>query len=274
MVDIIAELTINHLGMKKIAEATIRRCKEIGVDYVKIKKKNVKKYYKPGKKFRGYDFLTYRNSMEFSEEDISYLNDVCKDLDIPWFSTVHDKESFDIISQYDVPFYKIASMDALDEGFIKEFASLVDKDKPLIVSTGGKNLNDIRKVVDIVRGEDLELILNHVVSIYPTPVDKCNIEFIYTLRKEFEDWGVQIGYSGHEYGWVPTLMAVTAGAKFIERHITLSKDLKIHHIEAGLTSDEFGEMVSDIRDLESIMKSDLKEYEKDEYLFLIDRKYE
>ncbi len=271
MVKIIAELTINHLGMKKIAGATIKRCKEIGVDYIKIKKKNVGDYYEKGKKFKGFDFITYRNSLEFNENDIKYIDSICRDLEIPWFSTIHDKESFDIISKYDVPFYKIASMDALDNKFLDWFVEFNKKKKPTIVSTGGQTLNQIRNVVKRLQG--IPLTVNHVVSIYPTPVDKCNIGFIYTLRKEFEDWNIDIGYSGHEIGWVPTLMAVTAGAKFIERHITLSKDLKLHHIEASLDSNEFEKMVQDIRSLESIIKVDLKEYETDEHLFLTKREY-
>lgn len=274
---IIAELSINHLGMRKIAILILRRCKEIGVDYVKLKIKDVKKYYAKGeKKYNGYDFVLYRNSLELSKDDFIFIDKWCKQNKVSWFATCHCLKSLKFISQFDVPFYKIASMDSQNLDFIKKVIKFIKKNKEkksLIISVGGSSLKYIQKIVELVTNENIKLIINHVVSIYPTPIKKCNIKFITTLRKKFESSKVSIGYSGHEEGWLPTLFAVQNGARFIERHITLTKDLKIHHIKSALTIPEFTSMIKDIECLTKLMQVKDVDFYKEEFDFLKKRKY-
>lgn len=273
MVKIIAELSINHLGMKNIALAMLEKCKTMGVDYVKFKIKNVNKYYKAGKTFRGYDFKTYRSSMELDEKDFIEIDSWCSENNLKWFSTIHDNYGFDFISRFNPVFYKIASSDAQNQEFISWFINNNTEKKTTIVSTGGLNLKEIESLANNLVSENIPLIVNHCVSIYPTPIEQTNIGMIKTLRDALEPLGVIVGYSGHEEGWIPTLLAVELGAKFIERHLTLTRNWKIHHIGASLTTKEFSDMIKDIRNLETIMRINPKSFELDEFEFLRKRTY-
>lgn len=262
--------------MVNIAKETIKSCYLAGADYIKLKKKNVQNYYQKGKQWRKYDFKTYRQSLELSEEDFKTIDIYCGILRIPWFSTVHDKENLLFISKFNPPFYKVASMDAKNPEFLSWFVDTVPSNKPVIVSTGGMGLGEIEDVVKLVTDHKLSLILNHCVSIYPTPLEQTNIGMIATLRTKFASSSVKIGYSGHEEGWGPTLMAVILGAEFIERHVTLSRDLKIHHIEAGLTTNEFKSMINDVRNIETLnqlLKTGWNEYNLEELDFLLNKNY-
>jgi len=270
MVNIISEISINHLGMIKFAKILALRSKEVGANFVKFKIKDVNNYYVSGKKYRGYDFNMYRASMELSKKDFEVLDEYCREIQIPWFSTIHDEKGLEFISKFNPPFYKVASMDATELEFLRLFSGI---GKPLIVSTGGLNFTQIQEVVDTVLSTNLKLILNHCVSIYPTPLEQCNIGFIKKLRDTFEP-DVTIGYSGHEEGWMPTLEAIRLGVSFVERHITLSRDLKIHHIDASLTVAEFEQMVRDIRETELVHSKEYSEVESDEYSFLKERRYQ
>ncbi len=272
---IVAELTINHLGMKKIAQVTMKRCKEAGADYVKLKIKDTKKYYsKADKSINGYDFLKYRTSLELSRQDFAEIDAWCHEIGLRWFATCHDLESLKFVASFDVPFFKVASMDSRNLDFVRKVAEQNEARKPMIVSVGGESLKHVGEIVEIVSGRGIELTLLHTVSIYPTPIDKCNIKFIQKLRSEFESPKVSIGYSGHEEGWVPTLLAVLSGASMIERHVALTRNLRIHHIRSALTLDEFKKMVDDVQRVSMMMSSEQVEYFEEELKFLRDMHYE
>lgn len=271
---IVAEFTINHLGMRKIVLATLQRCKEMGVDYAKFKKKDVYKYYsKDGKRFNGYDFLLYRNSLELSDEDFFAIDEWCKANDMKWYATCHDLDSTKFISQFDPPYYKIASMDAQNDTLLENLLQHNETKKPMIVSMGGLSMKAIAKIVEKVRLKDIELIILHTVSIYPTPIERCNVSAIAELRQEFEGNGVSIGYSGHEQGYIPTLLAVQHGAAMVERHITLSRKFNIHHINTALTTDEFYQMIKDIDQVVNMMAMEKTVFYEEEFKFLKDRDY-
>lgn len=273
---IIAEVSVNHLGMEKIALAILKRCKEMGVDYIKLKVKDVEKYYDKGqKKYKGYDFLTYRKSFELSPEGFETINKWCKKNKLSWYSTVHDMKGLKFVSGFNVPFYKIASSDALSLDFVKDVVSFMKKEKrkkKLIISCGGADIKHIEKIVNLIP-KNINLYLLHCVSIYPTPVEKTNIGFIATLKDRFESKNIHIGYSGHEEGWVPSLFATQLGAEMIERHISLTRNYQIHHIQASLTTDEFQSMIQDIDKVISIMSTEFSAYFDEELDFLKEKKY-
>ena len=272
---IVAEFTINHLGMVKIVLATLEKCKQMGVDYAKFKIKNVRKYYKSdGKKFNDYNFIDYRASLELSHDDFKTIDSWCEENQMKWFSTTHDVEGIDFISSFNPPFYKIASMDVLNDDLLTAVLERNSQRKPIIVSVGGIDDKKTEGIVKRITDKDLELILLHTVSIYPTPVDKCNIGAITRLKRNFGSENVKIGYSGHEIGYVPTLLAVQAGAEMIERHITLTKDMNLHHLKAALTTKDFQHMINDIGEVVNILNVEDKDYFEDEHRFLKDREYD
>ena len=203
----VAEMTINHLGMLKIAIVTMEKLKDIGIDFFKFKIKDVENYYKKDdKKFNGYSFHTYRNSLELTHLDFINIDNWCKKNNLNWYATAHDAKSVETISKFNPPFLKIASMDAQNKELINATLKCNKNNVPIIVSVGGLSLKAIDKIVNNISSDNQKLILLHTVSIYPTPIEKTNIKRISTLKKRYSKSNVEIGYSGHEEGYIPSLL--------------------------------------------------------------------
>lgn len=266
----VAELTINHLGMVAIAKQMIKSAKNSGAQYIKLKLKSVDKYYKDeSKQWRNLNFKEYRKSLELSKDDFHEIDTYCKKLNIQWFSTIHDKESLDFIKSFNVPFYKIASIDVSNESLLNDVILVCQKeDKPIIVSVGGKDLRFIDSLLSTIQSANIKCYLLHTVSIYPTPIGQSNINFIDILNNKYANDKTYIGYSGHEIGYSPTIFASMKNIKMIERHFTLSKEWKIHHIASALTPDDFKNMVTIITDIKTEKDILPLEYHKDELNFL------
>jgi N-acetylneuraminate synthase len=272
----VAELSINHLGMVNIAKKMIDEAVDGGADLIKLKYKNVDKYYKDdGKKWRNFNFKKYRGSLELTAENFETLADYCNSKSINWFCTVHDSDGLDFLKPFDPPYYKVASMDASKTQLVDEVMTLCErKNKPLIISLGGKSDKFVSEIVDKVNSKGIKTFLLHTVSIYPTPTGKSNVSYINYLKDRFESDNIRIGYSGHEVGFAPSILAVTQGAAMIERHFTLSREWNIHHLKCALTPDEYKKMNQIIDEMVTESNSELKDFHQDELKFLKDMKYE
>jgi len=271
----VAELSINHLGMVKIAQKMIDAAIAGGADLVKLKYKNVKKYYKnDGKKWRNFNFKTYRGSLELSKEDFAHLANYCNNRSIKWFCTVHDQEGLDFIKSFDPPYYKVASMDADKHALVENVMKLcAEESKPIIISLGGKSDLFVESLVQKINKYKLKAYLLHTVSIYPTPDGKSNIAYISHLKNKFANEKISIGYSGHEVGYAPSILAALQGAKMIERHFSLSMDWKIHHIGCSLTPEKYKQMNDIIDKLLIEKKLEFNEFQEEELEFLKEMKY-
>lgn len=271
----VAELSINHLGMVKIAEKMIDEAVSTGANLIKLKYKNVKKYYTDeGKKWRDFNFKSYRQSLELSKEDFAYLADYCNKKNIKWFCTVHDEEGLEFIKTFDPPYYKVASMDAEKTALVDKVISLCKKEnKPFIVSLGGKNDSFVEKIVDKINDQQIKAFLLHTVSIYPTPPGKSNIMYVKHLKDKFETENIKIGYSGHEIGYAPSIMAALQGAAMIERHFSLSRDWKIHHVGCALLPEEYKKMNEIIKNCTLELESEITDFYQEELSFLKDMDY-
>ena len=271
----VAELSINHLGMVNIAKKMIDEAISGGANLIKLKYKNVDKYYKDnGKKWRNFKFKSYRKSLELSKEDFFELANYCKAKNIKWFCTVHDHEGLEFIKSFDPPFYKVASMDADKKDLVNKVMKLCkEKNKPLIISLGGKTDSFVTKLVKKINSFNIKAFLLHTVSIYPTPDGKSNITYITHLKNKFESKNIKIGYSGHEVGYAPSILAALQGAKMIERHFALSLDWQIHHIGCALTPDTYREMNQILEKLIIENNAGLTEFHNEELVFLKDMKY-
>ncbi len=124
----------------------------------------------------------------------------------------------EFITQYNTPFIKIPSAKLTDYTLLKEAVKL---DKTIILSTGMSTLDEIDNAVEILKHND-DFILMHCNSNYPAPLDELNLLVIPYLKYRYN---CRIGYSGHEYGVEPTVIAAVLGAEYIERHITLDHDM-------------------------------------------------
>ena len=272
---IVAELSINHLGMVNIAKKMIDSAIECGANLIKLKCKNVKKYYKSdGKKWRNFNFKEYRQSLELSKEDFKELASYCDSKGIDWFCTVHDSEGLEFIRSFKPPFYKVASMDAGKSGFVDEvIKSCRNDDKPLIISLGGKDDEFTDALVAKIESSGIKAFLLHTVSIYPTPAGKSNINYVMKLIKKYSSENIKIGYSGHEVGFSASLMAAVYGAQMIERHFSLSRDFNIHHIDAALVPSEFRQMTNMIDEVFLETTTSSESFNPEELKFLVDRVY-
>jgi N-acetylneuraminate synthase len=271
----VAELSINHLGVVEIAKRMIKAAKSAGADFVKLKMKNVDNYYTDqSKKWKNFNFIKYRKSLELSKDDFKKIDRFCTKIDIPWFATVHDEESRDFIRSFDPPFYKIASMDSGNNNFVQDTIDICKKDStPLVISMGGKSYEEERKIIDRIKEEDVSAYVLHCVSIYPTPEGQSNIGHIKHMKEKYEDENISIGYSGHENGIAPSVLSAVYGASLIERHLSLSKNFNIHHIDASIEPDVFSRMTSLVRKVFSEMRNESNDHFEEELNFLENREY-
>jgi N-acetylneuraminate synthase len=219
---VIAEIGINHNGSLEIAKKMIEGAKFAGCDAVKFQKRtpelcvpydqwNIERDTPWGRM----TYIDYRHRIEFDAEQFAEIDRFCKEKDIIWFASCWDEESVDVIEQFDPLLYKASSASLTDHGLLKKMKST---GKPLIVSTGMSQMEEIQEAVTMLGNENLAIA--HSTSAYPCKPEELNLKMIRTLM---EIYPVPVGYSGHEVGLAPTWTAVTLGATFIERHITLDR---------------------------------------------------
>jgi pseudaminic acid synthase len=255
---IIAELSANHNGSLEIAKETIRAAKRSGADAIKLQT------YTP-------DTLTIDCDNEYFKItqgtlwDGKTLYELYKEAFTPWdwheqlfnlakeeglicFSSPFDFTAVDFLEELNVPAYKIASFEIQDIPLIKYTAS---KMKPIIISTGIAEESDIQLAVDTCReigNNDIALL--KCTSSYPSPLELANLNTIPDLKKRFD---VEVGFSDHTYGSLAPSVAVTLGAKIIEKHFILDKSIGGPDADFSLDEKEFTEMVKAVRDTEKML---------------------
>lgn len=187
------------------------------------------------------------------------LKKYCKKAEIDFCSTPFDIDAVEVLEKVNVPFYKIASSE-IDDIFLLE--RIAKTKKPIIVSTGKAALNDVRRTVNhLLRHKAGPVALLHCVSQYPAKYTDLNLKAIATLRREFK---VIIGFSDHTLDTISAIGAVSLGARIIEKHITLGKDLPGPDHSFAMPPAEFCDFVKAIRSLEKAMGSDVKKVQKAE----------
>lgn len=219
---LIGEIGINHNGSLENAKALIRVAKKNGLDAVKFQKRTpllcVPEHQRSQMRDTpwGYiSYLDYRYKVEFEQEDYAEIDRFCKEVGIDWFASSWDLPSIDFIEQFNPPTHKIPSALLTDHELMRAYKAT---GKPLIVSTGMSTIDEIKEAMQIL-GED-NIVLCHTTSSYPCPPEELNLNMIQTLKQMYH---CPIGYSGHEVGLVPSVVAVALGACLVERHITLDR---------------------------------------------------
>ena len=242
---IVAEIGINHNGSISLAKKMIDIAVTTGCDAVKFQKRTIDVVYtqeelaKERKSVFGNTNGDLKRGLEFGYDEYSEIDKYCKEKGIIWFASCWDEGSVDFIEQFNPPCYKIASASLTDDNLIKHTKA---KGKPIILSTGMSTMEQIRHAVSII-GED-NLIIMHCTSTYPSNADEMNLRVIETFRKEFS---CPIGYSGHERGLTPSVLAVAIGANMVERHITIDRTNWGSDQAASLETAGLYHMVRDIR---------------------------
>jgi len=174
--------------------------------------------------------------------------------------TAFDPEAADFLEELGVEIYKLASHSVTNIELLEHLAKIGKKS---IMSTGMAELEEVETAVKIFKKYKTPLLLLHCVSAYPTPLDECNLNMINVLKENF---GLPIGYSGHELGYLPTLTAVAMGAIAIERHYTLDNNMTGFDHKMSLNPQDFVAMVKDIRNIEKIKGSGNKSVSETELI--------
>ena len=248
---IIAEIGINHNGSVSLAKKMIDIAVTTGCDAVKFQKRTVDVVYtkeelaKERNSVFGNTNGDLKRGLEFGEDEYKIIDEYCKEKGILWFASCWDEQSVDFIDNFNVPCYKIASASLTDDNLLKYTRS---KGKPILLSTGMSTLDEIRHAVKIL-GED-NLIIYHCTSTYPSNAEETNLKAIESFKKEFN---CPIGYSGHERGVTPSVLAVALGANSVERHITVDRTNWGSDQAASLEMAGLYHMVRDIRQVPALL---------------------
>jgi N-acetylneuraminate synthase len=255
---VIAEIGINHNGSVEIAKKMIDGAVKSGCDAVKFQKRtpeicvpkdqwDIERDTPWGRM----TYIEYRHKVEFSRKQFEEIVEYCKKKNIIWFSSCWDEKSVDFIESFDPLLYKLASASLTDEDLLIKHKSL---NKPLIMSTGMSTLKEINNAVEIFGTKNL--LLAHSTSSYPCKNEELNLKMILTLKEKYPD--VPIGYSGHEVGLAPTWAAVSVGACFVERHITLDRAMWGTDQAASVEIVGMERLVKNIRDIEAALGDGVK----------------
>jgi len=219
---LIAEIGINHNGNIEVAKELILQAKQSGFDAVKFQKRTVNIVYSeeelcaPRDSVFGKTNGDLKRGLEFGRDEYEEIDEFCERNGIPWSASPWDLESLDFLLGFNVPFVKIASASLTNSSLLKATA---DSKIPTILSTGMSSLHQIEKAISFF--DRANLCLLHTVSTYPAKNNELNLAVIETLRNRFS---LPIGYSGHEVGVLPSIIAFAKyGAVIIERHVTLNR---------------------------------------------------
>lgn len=266
---IIAEAGVNHNGSIELAYKMIDAAKEAGVDCIKFQTfKTEKILMEDTKKAEYQEENSIKNEtqyemvkkLELSYKEFKNLKEYCDRIGIIFLSTPDENESLDFLSdELNLDTLKIGSGEVTNYLFLEDVAK---KNKKIILSTGMSTLGEVEKAIEIIRKyNNQKLILLHCTTNYPCPMEEVNLKAMLTLKNAFN---IEVGYSDHTLGIEVPIAAVALGAKVIEKHFTLDKNLEGPDHIASLEPNELKEMVLKIRNIEKALGNGIKKPNKSE----------
>jgi N-acetylneuraminate synthase len=251
---IIAEVGNNHNGDIGLARELVDLAVEANANCVKFQMRDLSSLYSnQGKNGEvGYDLgsqytLDLLNKFQLSNDKLCQVFDYCKKRGIVPLCTPWDLLSIRVLDEYGMDGFKVASADFTNYEMLE---ALAKTGKPLICSTGMSMESEIRGSVSLLRGLGVSYALLHCNSTYPTPFKDVNLSYLPRLK---EMAGSVVGYSGHERGYAVPLAAVALGARIVEKHFTVDRNMEGNDHKVSLLPDEFAEMVRQIRNVEESM---------------------
>lgn len=274
---VIAEIGVNHNGSIKLAKEMISAAKKAGANAVKFQTFTAEALVSQGTPKVNYQKQTTDEAeshfdmikkLELSHEDHYPIMEYCRSQEIEFISTPYDVDSAIFLDSIGVETFKTASADIVDL-LLHQF--LAGTGKTVIISTGMASMNEIGEALDFYKAADnSNVILLHCVSNYPCEFASLNLKVMQSLETEF---GFPVGYSDHAQGAYPAVAAVAMGAKVVEKHFTLDKNLKGPDHKASSTPEEFKELVDGIRICETSRGSHVKSVQDEEkQMRLVSRK--
>jgi N-acetylneuraminate synthase/sialic acid synthase len=226
---VIAEIGHNHMGSVETCKELFQAAKYCGVQAVKLQKRDNRSlftaayYTRPyeGEESYGPTYGAHREALEFGRDEYLELQAYARELGLAFFSTPFDVPSADFLAELDVPAFKMASGDLTDTPLLRYVAEI---GKPVIISTGGGVLDDVRRAYETVAEVNPQVAILQCTAGYPAEWKELDLKVIETYRDCFPD--TVVGLSGHDNGISMPLVAYVLGARIIEKHFTLNRAWK------------------------------------------------
>lgn len=267
---IIAEAGVNHNGNLEIAKKLIEVAKESGADIVKFQTFTAEKCISKSAPKAEYQLQTTSTKetqlemvkkLELDTEAHYILIQHCQKVGIEFLSTPFDFESIDLLNQLGMQIFKIPSGEITNLPYLRRIGRL---NKRIILSTGMSNLGEIETAISIITNAGTKrenITILHCNTEYPTPMQDVNLRAMQTIASAFH---LPIGYSDHTQGIHIPIAAVAMGAKVIEKHFTLDKNMDGPDHKASLEPHELKEMIECIREIEVALGDGIKQESESE----------
>ncbi len=266
---VIAEAGVNHNGKLDMALQLVDAAAEAGADVVKFQTFKSEEVISPAAPKAEYQVRTTGASetqlemvkkLELPPDAFAVIQRRCRERGILFLSTPFDRSSADLLESLGVVAFKLGSGELTNLPFLRYVAG---KGRPLILSTGMSNLEEVATAVQSVyETGNRELILLHCVSNYPADAASVNLRAMKTLEERF---GVPTGYSDHTEGIAVPLAAAALGACLVEKHFTLDRNLPGPDHRASLEPAELAAMVRGIRTVEAALGNGIKRAAPEEF---------
>ncbi len=247
----------NHNGKIETALEIIKRAKQCGADAIKIQtytadtitiNHNSPEFKINGGLWDGRNLYDLYNEAHTPWEWHEEMFDFAKKIGITIFSSPFDDTAVDFLEKLNAPAYKIASPELIDLNLIKKVART---GKPVILSTGMANKEEIQNAVQVVRDQgNNQIIVLHCTAAYPAPVKESNLKTIPEISNQFN---VLSGLSDHTKGTKIAKYASLIGGCFIEKHFTLDRQKGGVDSAFSIEPNELKNLVQDLKEINSIM---------------------
>ena len=248
---IIAEIGNNHNGNMKIAKQLVDEAIAAGANCVKFQMRDLSTLYRnegnandKSEDLGSQYTLDLLSRFQLSVNEMFHIFDYSKEKLIEPLCTPWDIASFKKLETYKMQAYKVASADITNHDLLNE---LINTKKTLICSTGMSTEEEIKKLISLIKPSGTPYALLHCNSTYPAPFKDINLSYMNKLKKM---GNCPVGYSGHERGIAIAIAAASMGAKIIEKHFTLDRNMEGNDHKVSLLPDEFKQMVQSIREVE------------------------
>ena len=263
---VIAEAGVNHNGDINKALSLIDAAYYAGADIIKFqtfKTESISTRYSPKAHYQKENSQIDEDNSQFnmlkklqlSLNDYKLIIEKCKSLNIEFLSTGFDLESLIFLDNFGIKRHKIPSGEITNLPYLRKISKF---GKPIIMSTGMSTVDEIDAAINVLTGCGVslkDLTLLQCTSEYPAPIDEINLNVMNFFRRKFN---VEVGISDHSEGIEVAIAATALGARVIEKHITLDKNLIGPDHKASIEPEEFKRMTLGIRKIEKALGDEQK----------------
>ncbi|MCB5714971.1 N-acetylneuraminate synthase [Lactonifactor longoviformis] len=261
-IQIVAEIGCNHNGSVELAKKMMNEAKNAGADAVKFQSfvpENLVSKFAPKAEYQkkndgGGSQLEMLKKLALTENEYIELVEYAQDINIKIFSTPFDFESFAFLQKIGQKIWKVPSGEITNLPYLQRVSAIECQNKEIVLSTGMSTVDEVLYAINILQqSKNTDFTVLHCNTQYPTVPEDMNLRAMNKLRELAPEWS--IGLSDHSEGIIASLVAVGMGAKFIEKHFTLDKNMPGPDHKASITPNELQELCKGIRQAEIMLGS-------------------